>query len=214
MNPPRCPECQELASQWAVEVFGLDSSRVVAPDDEDRSDAAIFGCGHGHRWGSQDDWDRHLAALGELADLLEVAPEVLGDLLPAPLTSRQPFSPDSLWDEPPDEALEPTKHWFEAGSPVLVLVGIAGDREVEVALPKVTWLGHFPCLGAEPGSRYPSSRHGDLMDWMRQKVEQVVDRRLALFRTCTECAGVMPPEWMHNRSYCQGCAQRNHGVIY
>ncbi len=193
---------------------GLDNSSVVVPGHDDRSDAAIFGCVHGHRWGSQDDWDRHLAALRELADLLEVAPEVLGALLPAPLRSRPPFASDSLWDEPHDEALDPSKHWFEAGSPVLVVVGIAGDREVEVALPKVTWHGHFPVLGAEPGSRYPSGRHGDVAAWMRREVGQVVTRRLALFRTCTECDRVIPPEWMHDWSYCQGCAQRNHGVVY
>lgn len=38
--------------------------------------------------------------------------------------------------------------------------------------------------------------------------------RLGLFRPCAECGRVFPPESTHNWSYCQGCAQRNHGFIY
>ena len=215
MNPPRCPECQEPASRWSLELPGLDHSLVARPGGHHRKDASIFECAHGHRWGSRGEWDEHLSAISELADLLMVDRQLLGDLLPAPVRSQPRPSSNTFWDDDlPNGALDPSKHWFIAGGSPLVVVGIDDAHHVEVASPKVTWLGQFPCLGAEPGSVHLAGRDGDLGEWMRREVAQVVARRLALFERCAECQRVIPIEWMHNRVYCQGCAQQNHGVVY
>jgi len=34
------------------------------------------------------------------------------------------------------------------------------------------------------------------------------------FRECAECRERNPVGWMHDERICQGCAQRNHGVVY
>lgn len=34
------------------------------------------------------------------------------------------------------------------------------------------------------------------------------------FRVCTECNERNPVGWMNDDSICQGCAERNHGVVY
>jgi hypothetical protein len=32
-------------------------------------------------------------------------------------------------------------------------------------------------------------------------------------RRCKECGKTKPPEWMHGKALCQGCAERNHGIV-
>lgn len=44
----------------------------------------------------------------------------------------------------------------------------------------------------------------------RRKVLE--DRRY--FAVCQECSERNPTGWMHDRKICQGCAQRNHRVVY
>jgi len=36
----------------------------------------------------------------------------------------------------------------------------------------------------------------------------------AHFGVCAECHERNPVGWMHRRDLCQGCAERNHGVVY
>ncbi|MGA9378270.1 MAG: hypothetical protein WBV73_05825 [Phormidium sp.] len=45
------------------------------------------------------------------------------------------------------------------------------------------------------------------------KVHEVLsDKRY--FQTCQEYGERNPCGWMYNKSICQGCAERNHGVVY
>jgi hypothetical protein len=39
-------------------------------------------------------------------------------------------------------------------------------------------------------------------------------RRLAEYRWCSHCHEMLPPEWMHDAEYCQGCAVEHLGVVY
>ena len=34
------------------------------------------------------------------------------------------------------------------------------------------------------------------------------------FRVCSECSTRNPVGWMHDDTTCQGCAERNHRVVY
>lgn len=34
------------------------------------------------------------------------------------------------------------------------------------------------------------------------------------FQVCKECGKRNPCGWMHSKSVCQSCAERNHGVVY
>jgi len=34
------------------------------------------------------------------------------------------------------------------------------------------------------------------------------------FRVCRECKERNPIGWMHDKRICQGCAERNHGVVH
>ena len=38
--------------------------------------------------------------------------------------------------------------------------------------------------------------------------------RLAKFRDCSICGRHNPPEWMHTDEVCQGCAEREQGVVH
>ena len=40
------------------------------------------------------------------------------------------------------------------------------------------------------------------------------EARLSKFRTCTTCETSTPPEWMHGEEVCQGCAEREDGVVH
>lgn len=34
------------------------------------------------------------------------------------------------------------------------------------------------------------------------------------FQVCQECGERKPCGWMHSKSVCQSCAERNHGLVY
>jgi len=45
------------------------------------------------------------------------------------------------------------------------------------------------------------------------KIQNVLQDK-QYFQTCQECQRRNPCGWMHNDGICQGCAERNHGVVY
>jgi hypothetical protein len=137
-------------------------------------------------------------------------------MLPAMVT-RWPIEGcrDSWADEGRWVTLDPGKRWLVAGSPPLVLVAIAASREVTIALPVVSWPSpHRTSLGAESEVIFAPDRDEALADRLAPAIERVIATRLASFTPCAECQSVNPPEWMHDRRICQGCAERNHGVVH
>ena len=54
----------------------------------------------------------------------------------------------------------------------------------------------------------------DLKKLLGQLIALTRRRRRKRFRTCKFCNEHNPPEWMHARDICQGCAQRRLGVVY
>lgn len=45
------------------------------------------------------------------------------------------------------------------------------------------------------------------------KIQEILQDQ-QYFKVCQECLQRNPCGWMHNHSICQGCAEKNHGVIY
>jgi len=111
------------------------------------------------------------------------------------------------------EALDPALEWFAAGSPVLVLVGVGGGV-CTVAQPVVTWMGHVPQLAMTQAESVSLDAEVATLAWIKREVARVTSARKALFRTCVDCGESNPPEWMMNDGICQGCAERNHGVVF
>ena len=50
--------------------------------------------------------------------------------------------------------------------------------------------------------------------YLSQKIEAARSTRKATYRTCTLCNKTKAPEWMHDESTCQTCAESNKGVVY
>jgi hypothetical protein len=51
----------------------------------------------------------------------------------------------------------------------------------------------------------------------KPKVDEMVRAILMnekYFKTCGECGEIKPDGWMHDNKICQGCATKNHGVVY
>lgn len=101
------------------------------------------------------------------------------------------------------------------GDPVEVLVRV-DLHAVHVEVPAVEWHGHTPVL---TGERRASFAAGEIESGAgRRRFEEAVAgaraERCARFRTCAECGRHLPPEWMHGRDLCQGCAERHHGIVY
>ena len=50
-----------------------------------------------------------------------------------------------------------------------------------------------------------------------EKVDEMIKAILMnekYFKTCEECGEINPDGWMHDDKICQGCAEKNHGVVY
>jgi hypothetical protein len=51
----------------------------------------------------------------------------------------------------------------------------------------------------------------------KAKVDEMIKTILMnekYFKICEECSGINPEGWMHDAKTCQGCATKNHGVVY
>ncbi len=142
--------------------------------------------------------------------------DAIGSVLPA-MVSQWPTEADrDPWDdEGPWDTLETGKQWFVAGSPPLVLVATGSPHDVTVAIPVISWPHpHRTSLGAESAVSFSLERDGTLAEWLTREVDRATATRLASFTACGECDTVVPPEGMHNRTICHGCAERNHGVLH
>lgn len=103
-----------------------------------------------------------------------------------------------------------------AGDPGEVVVTVSKER-VSVFEYAIEWQG--------PGT--PVERHAplgdirlaglsgtDLKRLLSALVKVTRRRRRQRFRKCKLCNERNPPEWMHSRAICQGCASQKLGVVY
>lgn len=96
---------------------------------------------------------------------------------------------------------------------MLVLVA-ADDAEVLVGQPNLVWDGPHT-LKVEVAGVLSHLVAAGVESWIADVVETVMAARLATFSTCVECGESRPPEWMMGgESFCYGCAERNHGVVF
>ena len=103
-----------------------------------------------------------------------------------------------------------------AGDPGEVVVTI-GSGNISTAEFKVTWKG--PCtpictprnLGKLKWKNIPEAR---LRALLRELVCAAIDVRRSKYRSCSYCQKANPPEWMHDDSVCQSCAERHLGVVH
>ena len=102
------------------------------------------------------------------------------------------------------------------GDPGEVIVRITGSK-VMVAVFTVRWEGpHTPVvrpqvLGSLHLRHLPASR---LMMAVQDLISTATEIRRAKYRKCERCGKIKPPEWMHDSTTCQSCAEKHLGVVY
>ncbi len=86
-----------------------------------------------------------------------------------------------------------------------------GQKGIAIRVRRITW----------PHPHAPRARWHTVATFPSDTSEaDLAQARLALltnakhFRVCTECGTRNPVGWMHDDAICQGCAERNHGVVY
>lgn len=102
------------------------------------------------------------------------------------------------------------------GDPGEVVARVSGSK-VSIALFRVCWEGpytpvmrpiHFATLNWR---RLPAST---LMMTLRGLVIAAREVRTAKYRRCERCGKMQPPEWMHDQTTCQSCAERYLGIAH
>jgi hypothetical protein len=102
------------------------------------------------------------------------------------------------------------------GKPGEVIVRITGSK-VSVAVFTVRWEGaharvvRLQVLGTLSWRCLPANR---LMMALDDLVCTAAEMRRAEYRKCELCGEIKPPEWMHNATTCQSCAEQHLGVFY
>lgn len=105
---------------------------------------------------------------------------------------------------------------FVGGDPGEVIVRVS-ESQVSVSVFSIRWDGpHTPVvcpkqLGKLNWKRLPASR---LMMVLHDLIESAQEIRRAEYRKCERCGKTKPPEWMHDATTCQACAERDFGVVY
>lgn len=105
---------------------------------------------------------------------------------------------------------------FVGGDPGEVIVRVS-ESQVSVSVFSIRWEGpHTPVvrpkqLGRLNWKRLPASR---LMMVLQDLIESAQEIRRAEYRKCERCGKTNPPEWMHNATTCQACAERDLGVVH
>ena len=108
----------------------------------------------------------------------------------------------------------PEGHWFGAGDPVLVVLGIS-DYRVVVGVPEIRWEGQTPVLELASTERFDETASDeDLPTWLAAHIPAAVGRRRATFQVCERCRETNPPEWMlDDDAICQSCAEQDGAVF-
>ena len=102
------------------------------------------------------------------------------------------------------------------GDPGEVVVRVCGSQ-VTVAVFRVIWEGpHTPVvrpkkIGSLNWKLLAASR---LMMNLRNLIESARELRRSKYRKCERCSETIPPEWMHDETSSQSCAEPYLGVIH
>jgi hypothetical protein len=102
------------------------------------------------------------------------------------------------------------------GDPGEAIVRV-GRKKLSIAVYSVRWEGpHTPTvkpqhLATLSWRRLPATT---LLMTLHGLARAAKDIRTATYRRCERCGETKPPEWMHDGSTCQSCAERHLGVVY
>ena len=102
------------------------------------------------------------------------------------------------------------------GDPGEVVVTVSDER-VSIFEYGIEWQGpHTPVERHTPlgDIRLDGISGKDLEQLVSEWITVTRRRRRRRFRTCKFCDEKNPPEWMHARDVCQGCAERVLGVVH
>jgi hypothetical protein len=105
---------------------------------------------------------------------------------------------------------------FIGGDPGQVVV-LLTDVSVIVSSFAGTWESPFNFVvaprrvGLVKWKRLPET---PLMNALSALIKGARERRLSEFRTCHYCGKHTAPEWLHEDHVCQGCADRQFGVVH
>jgi hypothetical protein len=105
---------------------------------------------------------------------------------------------------------------FAGGDPSEVIVRVS-DHKVSVAMFSVRRAG--PCtpvvcpqqIATVNWRRLPAAQ---TMMVLYELIEAAKAIRRSRYRQCERCGETNPPEWMHDATTCQACAERDLGVVY
>ena len=102
-----------------------------------------------------------------------------------------------------------------AGDPGEVVAQVT-DTNISILEFAIKWQGpHSPVHKHVPvADVHLPLAATDLKKLLGQLIALTRRRRRRRFRTCKFCNEHNPPEWMHARDTCQGCAQQRLGVVY
>ena len=105
---------------------------------------------------------------------------------------------------------------FIGGDPPEVVVGLT-ETSVVVAQFAATWETPYT-LSARPRRvgvlkwrRLPETA---LFNALATLIKGAREARRSGFRTCQHCGRNTPPEWIHSDDVCQGCAERESGIVH
>ena len=105
---------------------------------------------------------------------------------------------------------------FVAGDPGEVIVRCR-KSSVSVAVYAVRWRGpHTPIVVPREFAKLAWNRlpQGALVMTLHALIAAAREVRRSEFRKCRMCGDMNPPEWMHSKDICQGCAERHLGVVH
>ena len=136
----------------------------------------------------------------------------------------EPIDRYLLLDRIKEELPQPLSESNQLGGELVFIGGDPGEvvvrmnrTKVTVAIFRVEWEGsHTPVvrpqvLATLSWRRLPAIR---MMMTLHDMIAIAKEIRKARYRKCERCGETKPPEWMHNATICQSCAEKHLGVVY
>lgn len=102
------------------------------------------------------------------------------------------------------------------GNPGEVIVQI-DDGDVTISEYTVSWeTPYTPVIKAEKvGSlNWEQVPATVLNEKLSELITKTIEIRRAKYRKCEKCRETKQPEWMHNQTVCQSCAEEHLGVVH
>ncbi len=97
-----------------------------------------------------------------------------------------------------------------AGDPPLVILDLADATWIVLAYTaRWTSPGELEPVGELTGQAAPSDE-----EKLTSLIRRAAEHRSASFLVCGYCGHRTPPEWMHDKATCHGCAERELGIVH